>query len=281
MSQFVGQNVDGSYTQKPYKTNFGNLNEILGNVTSTKVLCNDGSIKNQQSSPNAEYGDACANNGGRSANQPIDFVKYEQDQLNLERAKLNAVMLEKNPNYNSLTDKVFGKQEGWSFTRAFRLGGYTILGVILGRYVAKNMGKSTNLGMVIGGILPYVAYKLSIEYDKKQFSKQPQQAPKQPVDMSNLTNINKGGNAMPLADTDLQILSKIPSQFIIKSNGYNTTYYKDTKDKNLTGFSAMFSVPDVYKQSGRTDGSIGTSSPIKITIREFSDAYNEYLKQPK
>lgn len=65
-------------SQKPYKTNFGNLNEILGNVTSTKVLCNDGSIQNQQSSPNAKYGDACANNKGRSANQPIDFTKYEQ-----------------------------------------------------------------------------------------------------------------------------------------------------------------------------------------------------------
>ena len=78
MSQYVGQYLDGSYTQKPYKTNFGNLNEILGNVTSTKVLCNDGSIKNQQSSPTARYGDACANNGGRSANQPIDFTTYEQ-----------------------------------------------------------------------------------------------------------------------------------------------------------------------------------------------------------
>ena len=214
--------------------------------------------------------------------------KLEQDQklqeqkakLQEEIAKLNAVMLEKNPNYNSLTDKVFGKQEGWSFTRAFRLGGYTILGVILGRYVAKNMGKSTNLGMVIGGVLPYVAYKLSIEYDKKQFSKQPQQAPKQKVDMSNLNTPNKGGLAMPVIDLDWQIASKIPSEFIVKSNGFNTRYYKSPTDKNLTGVSAMVSVPDVYKQSSMTAG-FGTSSPIKITIREFSDAYNEFLKQPK
>jgi hypothetical protein len=206
--------------------------------------------------------------------------KLQEEKLALEQAKLDAVML-KNPNYNSLTDKVFGKQEGWSFTRLFTLGGYTILGVILGRYVAKNMGKSTNLGMVIGGVLPYVAYKLSLEYDKKQFSKQPQQAPKQPVNISNLPNLNKGGNALPLIDLDWQILSKIPSEFIVKSNGFNTRYYKSPIDKNLTGFSAMLSVPDVYKHSSVTDGSIGGSSPIKITIREFSDAYNEFLKQPK
>lgn len=29
-------------------------------------------------------------NGGRSVNQPIDFVKYEQDQFKLEKAKYNA-----------------------------------------------------------------------------------------------------------------------------------------------------------------------------------------------
>jgi len=270
-----------------------------------KKMCNDGTqdVGDPTKAP-------CVNNGGVkvasnfnwsdlnqildnpneliSIQKPIaktgsDFNKrqeIERQNIALEKAKIDAVML-KNPNYNSLTDKVFGKQEGWSFTRAFRLGGYTILGVILGRYVAKNMGKSTNLGMVIGGVLPYVAYKLSLEYDKKQFSKQPQQAPKQPVDISNLTNINKGGNAMPLQISDWEILSKIPNEFIVKSNGFNTRYYKSPTDKNLTGFSAMLSVPDVYAISGRTDGSIGSSSPIKITTRQFSDAYNEFLKQPK
>jgi len=44
------------------------LNEILGNVTSTKVVCKDGTIKYQQSSPNAMYRDACADNGGRAEN---------------------------------------------------------------------------------------------------------------------------------------------------------------------------------------------------------------------
>jgi hypothetical protein len=56
----------------------------------TKVLCNDGTIQFQINHPNAKVMDACAKNGGRSANQPIDFVKYEQDQFNLEKAKYNA-----------------------------------------------------------------------------------------------------------------------------------------------------------------------------------------------
>jgi hypothetical protein len=41
------------------------------NVTSTPVLCKDGTTKIQKESPNAEYMDACVNNGGRAVNQPI------------------------------------------------------------------------------------------------------------------------------------------------------------------------------------------------------------------
>ena len=62
----------------PEQTKLTGLNQILGNVTSTKVLCKDGTIKYQQSSPNARVMDACVNNGGRAENQPIDFTKYEQ-----------------------------------------------------------------------------------------------------------------------------------------------------------------------------------------------------------
>lgn len=218
-----------------------------------------------------------------------DFNKQReierQQNIALEKAKMDAVMLEKNPNYNSLTDKVFGKQEGWSFTRAFRLGGYTILGVILGRYVAKNMGKSTNLGMVIGGVLPYVAYKLSLEYDKKQFSKQPQQAPKQPVDISNLTNINLGGGkdkfGMPRVtegskeewkaiELGLKV-DKLPDEFIVKSNGNATRYYKV---KGTFGST-------LYMIALGLAGTFGTGSPIKISNDEFLKAYDIFLKQPK
>lgn len=56
----------------------------------TKVLCNDGSIQFRINEPNAKVMMPCAKNGGVSANQPIDFVKYEQDQFNLEKAKYNA-----------------------------------------------------------------------------------------------------------------------------------------------------------------------------------------------
>jgi len=56
----------------PEQTKLTGLNQILGNVTSTKVLCKDGTIKYQQSSPNARVMDACVNNGGRAENQPVE-----------------------------------------------------------------------------------------------------------------------------------------------------------------------------------------------------------------
>ncbi len=88
-----------------------------------------------------------------------------------------------------------------------------------------------------------------------------------------------GGNALPVVELDWQILSKIPNEFTVKSNGFNTRYYKNI-DKTLSGFD-RFRVTDVYSQSFRTDGSIGGSPPIKISVREFSDAYSKFLKQPK
>jgi hypothetical protein len=56
----------------------GVMKALFGNATYNKVLCNDGSIQTQANYPNARVMDACAKNGGRSANQPIDFTKYEQ-----------------------------------------------------------------------------------------------------------------------------------------------------------------------------------------------------------
>jgi hypothetical protein len=88
------------------------------------------------------------------------------------------------------------------------------------------------------------------------------------------------GLAMPIVELDWSILSKIPNEFIVKSNGYNTRYYKN-QDKTLTGFSSTFAIPELYTQSFRTDGSIGGVQPQKISTREFSDAYSVFLKQPK
>ena len=80
-------------------------------------------------------------------------------------------------------------------------------------------------------------------------------------------------------ESDWSILGKIPNEFTVKSNGFNTRYYKNI-DKTLTGFASTFSVPDVYKQPYSTTGMSGVM-PTKISVREFSDAYSVFLKQPK
>ncbi len=90
---------------------------------------------------------------------------------------------------------------------------------------------------------------------------------------------NKGGYAMPEIELDWSILSKIPNEFIVKSDGFNTRYYKNI-DKTLTGFASQFSVPELYKQPYSTTGMSGVM-PTKISVREFSDAYSVFLKQPK
>jgi hypothetical protein len=43
----------------------------LGNVSSTPVLCKDGTTKSQLNDPTAKVMDACRNNGGRAENQPV------------------------------------------------------------------------------------------------------------------------------------------------------------------------------------------------------------------
>jgi len=88
-----------------------------------------------------------------------------------------------------------------------------------------------------------------------------------------------GENALPVVELDWSILSKIPNEFTVKSDGFNTRYYKNI-DKTLTGFASTFSVPDVYMQPYSTTGFSGVM-PTKISVREFSDAYSKFLKQPK
>ena len=146
---------------------------------SSNALCKDGTIdKNNPSNP-------CVNNGGVNfgLSRPFDFVhspfggkipmvKPTTDEVK-QQAQQQALM-EQMTRYNSVTDKVFGKQEGWSFERPMRLGAYIIVGAVVGRYVAKNMGKSTTLGMVVGGLAPLLAFKLTMEYDKKNMPKQEQ-----------------------------------------------------------------------------------------------------------
>ena len=120
--------------------------------------------------------------------KPANIQKPVQTNFNQQQALLDAqlqlaqqqaLMQEMSQmSYSGLTDKVFGKQGGWSFERPMRLGAYIIVGAVVGRYVAKNMKKSTTLGMVVGGLAPLLAYQLSIEYDRKNM---PKQEPRQKV----------------------------------------------------------------------------------------------------
>jgi hypothetical protein len=74
------------------------------------------------------------------------------------------------------------------------------------------------------------------------------------------------------SDPDFQLLgqvAKLPNEFVVKSNGYNTRYYKD---KIYSGVN--------YKQPFSTTGDSGVM-PIKISNDEFLKAYDIFLKQPK
>jgi hypothetical protein len=88
------------------------------------------------------------NKGGQKQINPIEGGQAFLDRQN-EIAQQQALLKESSQmGYSGLTDKVFGKQGGWSFERPMRLGAYIIVGAVVGRYVAKNMKKSTTLGMV-------------------------------------------------------------------------------------------------------------------------------------
>ena len=136
--------------------------------------------------------------------KPVNIQKPVQTNFNQQQALLDAqlqlaqqqaLMQEMSQtSYSGITDKVFGKQEGWSFERPMRLGAYIILGAVVGRYVAKNMKKSSTLGMIVGGLAPLLAYQLSIAYDRKNM---PKQEPRQKV------AINPDGSIM----TEKQIVN--------------------------------------------------------------------------
>jgi hypothetical protein len=69
-------NLEGGAKPLDYGNFMKELNKNIGfpdqsNVSSTPVLCKDGSTKNQLSSPTGRYSDACMNNGGRAENQVV------------------------------------------------------------------------------------------------------------------------------------------------------------------------------------------------------------------
>jgi hypothetical protein len=85
---------------------------------------------------------------------------------------------------------------------------------------------------------------------------------------------NRGGNAMPQnPNFELGLkVGKLPDEFVIKSNDSATRYYQ---------VRGSFGSTTVYMQGFKTDGSIGASTPMKISNSEFLKAYDEFLKQPK
>jgi len=89
MSQFVGQNQDGTYGNNDWLKN--TIPFVLPKVTSTPVVCKDGTKKMQPSSPNAKYSDVCINNGGVDNQKVFDDAKKQyEDALKNEQAKAQA-----------------------------------------------------------------------------------------------------------------------------------------------------------------------------------------------
>jgi hypothetical protein len=73
MSQFVGQNQDGTYGEKfdwskGEKVDWKKLatSPFFTGSTYQQVLCKDGTTRTQENNPNARIMDACRNNGGRA-----------------------------------------------------------------------------------------------------------------------------------------------------------------------------------------------------------------------
>jgi hypothetical protein len=72
----------GAVTPTDVKNILEELNKNLGlpdnsKVTSTPVLCKDGTTKSQTNDPNAKVLDACRNNGGRAENQTFSNVQAQ------------------------------------------------------------------------------------------------------------------------------------------------------------------------------------------------------------
>jgi hypothetical protein len=237
-------------------------NKVMGMIW--KVQCNDGTMDegNPSKAP-------CVNNGGikpfgidltMQPPKPQIDPKIRQQALldaQLQLAQQQALMQEMSQtSYSGITDKVFGKQEGWSFERPMRLGAYIILGAVVGRYVAKNMKKSTTLGMVVGGLAPLLAYQLSIEYDRKNMPKQEprQKVAIEPTSMGNITS--KPNPYMPQVkpmtmaeerEMAIRFYKTLPDEFVFN----NVRYFKNS---NL----------EFYKQPFSSEGFSGVM-PIKIS----------------
>jgi len=168
-----------------------------------------------------------------------------------------ALMLKQKADTNNrFTDRVFGKETNFvsgGGLRSLILPAYVVLGVIVGRYVAKSMKKSTTLGMVVGGVLPLVAYQLSLEYDRKKL---PKQEPRQGVAYEPEIKPMAMAEEREMA---IRFFKTLPDEFVFN----NVRYFKNS---NL----------EFYKQSFSSGGLIGATMPIKISGDEFNTAYIKF-----
>jgi hypothetical protein len=252
---------------------------IIKPSVSNKVLCNDGTsdISNGKNPP-------CLNKGGQKQINPIEGGQAFLDRQ-IELARQQAVMQEMGAYNNRLTDKVFGKEGGWSFERPMRIGAYIILGAVVGRYVAKNMGKSTTLGMVVGGLAPLLAFKLTIEYDKKNT---PKQEPRQKVGMNpdgSIMTEKQIQNAQISSDISKFIPQNKPKPYMpqvkimtmAEEREMAIRFYKTFPDEFVLNNVKYFknSNLEFYKQPFSSEGFSGVM-PIKIGGAEFSDAYIKF-----
>ena len=115
-------------------TNWGNIKFDQSNIftpsmtTSTKVICNDGSIQNQISDPNAKVMDACRNNGGRAINPQVAPTSEIVKQQNAEILKMGDVLTIEDKFYEKLGIKYHNTH---MFGVASRMKGRFYLAVVL------------------------------------------------------------------------------------------------------------------------------------------------------
>ena len=228
MSQVVGSNIEGTFGSP----NYTKLENWTGGIN-----------------PNGMY---------TKIAKPANTIKVSQAVIDRQNELAKQALMQEfsQMSYSGLTDKIFGKQGGWSFERPLRLGAYIIVGAVVGKYIAKKMNKSTTFGMVIGGLAPLLAYQLSIQYDRK---KMPKQEPKKPVAIEPYMPQVKHMSPSEEREMAIKFYKTLPDEFVLN----NVTY---SKNSNL----------EFYKHSFSTSGGFSGMPPIKISGAEFSDAYIKF-----
>jgi hypothetical protein len=138
-------------------------------------------------------------------------------------------------------------------------------------------------GVVIVGYLLWKKSKSNVKEYSENCKAQLQRALEQEnVKRPNFSNdflercqkdeLNKKNQSNSSSNVSTIDVNTIPDIFVIKSDGYNTTY--------KSGFMAGGNKGLMYwKISSRTDGSDSMGSPTYITAKEFEDAYRKFKNQ--